>query len=167
MGHDDRGRPRQDGAVTLRQAKTDHENWLEGARGPKQESAMETLSELPRSPGHLTKKAQAIYRQTGKLLVEAGMLARADLGLLARYAALRAAHEDVMVQMSEMTPDFDDKGQTSMRAYALKTSSELRQIEEALGLNPVARARMGKHAPAPAEKSALSELRAAREKMSQ
>ena len=151
----------------VRQAKTDHEKWLEGARGPQQESAMQTLAELPRSPGHLSPKAKAIYRQTGKMLVEAGMLARADLGLLARYAALRAEHEDVMVQMSEMPRDFDDKAQTAMRAFALKTSSELRQIEEALGLNPVARARMGKHAPAPAEKSALSELRAARAKMTQ
>ena len=151
----------------MRQAKTEQEKWLEGARGPKQDSAMETLSELPRSPGHLTKKAKEIYRLTGKMLVEAAMLARADLGLLARYAALRAEHEEVMVQMSEMPPDFEDKGQTAMRAFMLKTSSELRQIEDALGLNPVARARLGKHAPAPAEKSALSELRAARAKMTQ
>ena len=151
----------------MRQAKTDHEKWLEGARGGKQDSAMDTLAELPRSPGHLTPKAKAIFRLTGKLLVEAGMLARADLGVLARYAALRAEHEEVMVEMSEMARDFESKAQTSMRAFALKTSSELRQIEEALGLNPVARARMGKHAPAPAEKSALSELRAAREAMSQ
>ena len=149
----------------MRQAKTAHESWLEGARGKKPDSAMETLSELPRSPSHLGAKAKTIFRQTGKLLVEAGMLARADLGLLSRYAALRAEHEAVMVQMSEMPRDFDDKGQASMRAFALKTSSELRQIEEALGLNPVARARLGKHAPAPVEKSALTELRAQREKM--
>ncbi|MDE0079488.1 MAG: hypothetical protein OXO50_18350 [Caldilineaceae bacterium] len=40
------------------------------------------------------------------------------------------------------------------RAFALTSSSKLRQIEEALGLNPVARARLGKHAPPSAPSAA-------------
>ncbi len=148
----------------MRQAKTNQEKWLEGAKGSPQNRVMETLDKLPPRPSHLGERAGAIWRQTGRLLVEAGMLARADLGLLARYAMLRAEHEAVMSRLAGMTPDFEDKGQVGMRAFALKSSSELRQIEEALGLNPVARARLGKHAPAAAEKSPLTELRAARER---
>ncbi|MDE2901764.1 MAG: P27 family phage terminase small subunit [Chloroflexota bacterium] len=147
-----------------RQAKTSTEQWLEGGRKPKQTEAMQGLAEMPPSPPRIQGRARAIWRETGKMLIAAGMLARADLGLLERYAGLRAGHESVTAQMDAMALDFEDPAQTAMRAYALKTSSELRQIEESLGLNPVARARMGKHQPAP-KKDPLSELNKKREQM--
>jgi len=125
---------------------------------------MQGLEKMPPSPQRIQGRARDIWRETGKMLLEAGMLARADLGLLERYAGLRADHESVMAKMSAMTPDFEDAAQAAMRAYALKTSSELRQIEESLGLNPVSRARMGKHQPAP-KKDILSELREKRERI--
>ncbi len=148
----------------MRQAKTSNEKWLEGGRGPKQDEAMQGLEKMPPCPPRIQGRARTIWRATGKMLIEAGMLARADLGLLERYAGLRAGHESVMQQLSAAAHDFEDTAQASMRAYALKTSSELRQIEESLGLNPVSRARMGKHQPA-AKKDQLSELREKREKL--
>ncbi len=147
-----------------RQAKTSTEQWLEGGRKPKQTEAMQGLDKMPPCPPRIRGRARAIWRATGKLLIEAGMLARADLGLLERYAGLRAGHESVLADMNAMAHDFADPAQTAMRTYALKTSAELRQIEESLGLNPVSRARMGKHQPAP-KKDSLAELRARREQI--
>jgi len=146
----------------VRQAKTSTEQWLEGGRKPKQTEAMQGLAEMPPSPARIQGRARVIWRETGKMMIAAGMLAKADLGLLERYAGLRAGHEAVTAQMEAMELDFEDPAQTAMRAYALKTSSELRQIEESLGLNPVARARMGKHQPAP-KKDPLSEFNRKRE----
>ncbi len=150
--------------VTVRQAKTSTEKWLEGGRGPKQDEAMQGLEKMPPCPPRIQGRARTIWRETGKMLLGAGMLARADLGLLERYASLRADHESVMRQLNAAAHDFEDAAQTAMRAYTLKTSSELRQIEESLGLNPVARARMGKHQPGP-KKDPLSELNRKRESM--
>ncbi len=146
----------------MNQAKTSNEKWLEGGRAQRREETMAALEKMPPSPARLQGRARTIWRDTGKMLIAAGMLALADLGLLERYAGLRADHEAVTAQLRSTPTDFGDQAQASMRAYVLKTSSELRQIEESLGLNPVSRARMGKHQPA-AKKDALSELRAKRE----
>ena len=93
------------------------------------------------------------------------MLARVDLGLLERYATLRAEHESVVAELAAMPRDFEDKAQAAMRAFGLKASSELRQLEDALGLSQPARQRIGKQLQAAPEKDALAALQAAREKL--
>ena len=149
----------------VQNAKTAHEKWLEGGRGPAGgESAVEGLAKMPPSPARLQGRARDIYRETGKMLVAAGILARADLGLLERYAALKTYAESIAARLADMPIDFGSEEQTAMRSYMLKASSELRQIEQALGLNPIARARMGKHQP-PQKTDALADLRSKREQL--
>ena len=146
-------------------SKTGADQWLEGGRGTQPGPVMASLTKMPLTPKRLTPRAGKLWRETGKLLIQAGMLARADLGLLERYAALRAEHEAVMAELASRPRDFEDAGQTAMRAFAMKASGELRQIEDALGLNPVARTRLGKHQPATPEADKLNALRAARASM--
>ena len=149
----------------VQNAKTGHEKWLEGGRGPASgDRALQGLDKMPPSPARVQGRARDIYRETGKMLVAAGILARADLGLLERYATLKTYAESIVALLAEMPIDFGCEEQTAMRSYMLKASSELRQIEQALGLSPVARARMGKHQP-PQKEDTLTELRSKREEL--
>ena len=146
------------------------EDWLQG--GKSRSEAMRALDELPPCSPRVTGRARAIRRKAGELLVEAGMLARADLPLLERYALLLAEHEQVMEEIARVrallqgAALYADKESAAMRNWALKLSSELRQLEDALGLTPAARMRAGKHqAAAPAE-NPLKMLQARRQQLS-
>ncbi len=145
----------------VQNAKTAHEKWAEGGRGPAGGGAVEGLAKMPPSPARIQGRARDIYKETGRMLVAAGILARADLGLLERYATLKTYAESISARLAEMPIDFGCEEQTAMRSYMLKASSELRQIEQALGLNPIARARMGKHQP-PQQEDTLADLGAKR-----
>ena len=135
--------------------------WLEG--GDRGGSGAAPIKQKPKqAPLKLTPAERKIWHEVMRLLVADGIVSALDLPLVDRYCELRAMWDALKAQLAQLTPDFEDKGQTSMRAYLLKCSLELRQIEGPLGLSPLARTRIGKETAAE-EEDPLEALRKRRQ----